>query len=266
MRVPRFVRRATDPVLERARVPIIGGPNRGLWWNLASAGSGYVTGRRAAGQLRFFLDIIAAGEVVWDAGAHHGYVAMAFARRVGRLGEVHAFEPGERNRRILQRHVTWNGLGRIRVHPHALGSENGTVRFGGSSTSRTLAIGAGSELVSVRTMKSMIDSGQAASPDFIKVDVENAEADLLEGAGDALPLAACMVIGMHSRASDQRCTALLRAAGFTCHASPELAACREGEWHGDPDLLCVGPSVAADRVARVDAIARAAGYRTDVSP
>jgi FkbM family methyltransferase len=263
MRFPRTVRRLTDPVLERARIPILSGPNRGRWWNLSSAGSGYVSGRRAAGQLRFLLDLVEPMQVAWDVGAHHGYVALALARRVAAAGRVHAFEPGERNRRLLQQHVDWNGLRQVRVHDCALGRENGTARFGGESTSKTLALGAGTETVHVRTVKWMIESGAAAVPDFLKVDVEDAEADLLEGAADALPLGACMVIAMHSRASDQRCSTVLRDAGFRCYASAGLRTVRGATWNGDPDLCCIGPHVPPERAARIARVAVAAGFLSD---
>jgi FkbM family methyltransferase len=260
MRLPRAVRQLTDPLLERVRVPVLGGPNRGRWWNLASAGSGYASGRRASGQLRLLLDLAQPGDCVWDVGAHHGYVSLALARRVGATGVVHAFEPGERNRRILQRHVRWNRASNVLVQPFAVGAADGAARFGGESTSKTMAIGAGSETVQVRTLASLIGSGMAAPPDFMKVDVENAEADLLLGAGAALPRGVCMVIGMHSRESDQHCSALLHAAGFTCYASPELLACRNGAWDGDPDLLCIGPAAGPDRLARTALLADAAGF------
>jgi FkbM family methyltransferase len=260
VRVPRVVRRATDPLLERLPVPVLAGPNRGRWWNLASAGSGYASGRRSPGQLRFLLDLAQPGDCAWDVGAHHGYVSLALARRVGAAGVVCSFEPGERNRKMLQRHVAWNRAINIAVHPFALGAADGTASFGGHSTSKTLAIGAGSETVQVRTISSLIASGICAPPDFMKVDVENSEADLLAGAGAALPPTLCMVIGVHSRDSDRRCAALLRAACFTCYASPGLMACRTGAWVGDPDLLCIGPAAPADRRAHAIAIAEGAGF------
>jgi FkbM family methyltransferase len=259
MRVPRALRRLTDPVLERTPVPVLGGPNRGRWWNLASAGSGYGSGRRAAGQLRLFMDLVEPGQVVWDVGAHHGYVTLALSRQVGTAGAVHAFEPGPRNRRMLLRHLKWNDAGNVTVHDCALGATDGTVRFGGRSTSRTQAIGAGDDVVQVRTVATMIRGG-APPPDFVKIDVEDAEADLLEGAGDALPRQACIIIGVHSRRSDERCTGILAAAGFRCYASPALGTARAGDWMGDPDLFCIGPAVGEARARRMTACIEAAGF------
>jgi len=64
MKVPRFIRSVTDPVLERIPILIASGVNRGLRWNLASAGHGYGSGRRAAKQLTLIGALVRPGDVV----------------------------------------------------------------------------------------------------------------------------------------------------------------------------------------------------------
>jgi FkbM family methyltransferase len=260
MRTPALIRRVTDPVLERLAVPIIGGVNRGRWWNLASAGSGYASGRRASAQLQLFRALIRPGDCVWDVGAHHGYVTLAAARAAGTGGRVHAFEPGSRNRRILERHLAWNGVDNVTVHGCALGSADGEAHFGGSGTSRTQALGAGGEVVTVRTARTMVRQEGCCPPDVIKIDVEDAEAALLDGAMDVVPPDSVILAAMHSAASDARCSALLREAGFRCHPSAALRAARAGPWFGDPDLLCFGPAVPAARVRPLAGLLAAAGF------
>lgn len=252
MRVPKIIRRITDPVLERVPVPVVGGLNRGRWWNLASAGSGYVNGRRAADQLRLLRALMRPGGVVWDVGAHHGYVTLLAAAEVGPEGQVHAFEPGERNARILERHLRWNRVANAVVHPLALGSFNGEASFGGGNTSKMHALGGGEEKVSVRTAESLVRSGEATAPTFVKIDVEGAEGDVLEGALEVLPPQASLVIAVHSAAADQRCTQLLEARGFELVPSRGLEEARRRGWHYDPDLFCMGPAFeAADRIRRL---------------
>jgi FkbM family methyltransferase len=245
--VPRGLRRFSDPILERVPIPILGGVNRGRWWNLVSAGSGYATGRRAAAQMRFIDQVVQPGDVVWDVGAHHGYVTLAAARRAGTNGRIYAFEPGTRNRRILQRHLAWNAATTVTALPYALGAAPGPARFGGAGTSKTQALGAGNDIVAIRTVESLIASGECAPPDFMKLDVEDAEADVLAGGRNALPHTAALLIGIHSRTSDERCTAWLRDRGFTCFASPRLRAARAGTWDGDPDLFAVGAALHPER-------------------
>ena len=244
MRVPRAVRRLSDPLLERIPVPILGGVNRGCWWNLASAGSGYATGRRAHSQVQLIAALLHPGEIVWDVGAHHGYVSLCAAEQVGPAGAVHAFEPGPRNRKLLMRHVRWNRVRNIEVHPYAMSAFDGSATFGGSGTSKTQCLGSGTQPVLVRTATTLVRSGVCPAPSFVKLDVEGAEANAIEAAVEVLPSYARLVIAMHTREADRRCTTLLEQAGFTLIASQGLLRNRNGQWGGDPDLFAIGPGYA----------------------
>jgi len=203
--------------------------------------------------------LIRPGDVVWDVGAHIGFVTLAVARRAGPTGSVHAFEPSAQNRALLGRHVRWNGLTNVTVHPFALSDADGESAFGGSGTSKMFALGAGTEVVQVRKAATLVAQGLCARPTFMKLDVEGAEAETLAGALEVLPPSARLVIAMHTREADQRCTALLGDAGFTLLPSRELEACRRGTWQSDPDLFCVGPDAIAAGTDDV-AMLRSAGF------
>ncbi len=258
MRAPALIRQVTDPVLERVPVPVVGGENRGRWWNLSSAGSGFASGRRARTQMRVLRTLIRPGDVVWDVGAHHGYVTLLAARRVGPAGRVHSFEPDTRNARILRRHLRWNRVHNAKVHPVALGAEDGTARFGGDSTSKTLALGQGTGRVTVRTGRSLFGAGEADPPSFIKIDVEGAEAQVLQGALDLVATDGLIVVAVHSARADRDCTDLLMEHGFELIPSRPLERARRAGWHGDPDLLCMGPAC-QDQQQVVNAV-RALGF------
>ena len=258
MRVAGAVRRVTDRALERVRVPVLSGLNRGMWWSLVSSGSGYASGRRASAQMAHLASLLRPGDVVWDVGAHHGYVTLCAARRVAQGGAVHAFEPSARNRGILRRHVRWNRLENVTVHPFALSDRNGEARFGGSGTSKMYALGGGAEIVQVRTAASLVAQGDCPPPTFMKIDVEGAEADTLAGALPIIPRTARLMIAMHNAAADERCTALLRDAGFEMTPSRALERCRVGPWRADPDLFCTGPE-AAHRSRDVESL-RSTGF------
>lgn len=227
------------------RVPIVGGVNRGMWWSLMSSGSGYASGRRANEQMRLLSDLMHEGDVMWDIGAHHGYVSLCASRKVGARGFVHSFEPSEMNRGRLSRHVKWNGLGNVSVHGFALSNYNGQCTFGGTGTSKMFSMGGGSETVQVRTGESLVHDHVCRAPTFVKIDVEGAEADTLLGLLPILSSSSRLFIAMHGREVDRDCTALLENAGFSCHPSHELTASRGGAWRSDPDLFCVGREHAA---------------------
>lgn len=243
MRFPRLFRRVLDPLTDRIPVPVIGGPNRGRLWSLASAGSGYGTGRRGAAQIRFLRALIRPGDVVWDVGAHHGYVTLMAAAAVGESGVVHAFEPGERNARMLERHLGWNGARNAMPHRLALGAADGEADFGGGYTSKTQALGRGGERVIVRRGASLVANGDVRPPDVMKIDVEGAEGDVLAGAAEILPSDARLMIAVHSAAADAACREVLTELGFSTFPTDGLERARSGArgWPDDPDLIAVGP-------------------------
>jgi len=258
MRIPASVRRIIDPLVQNLRVPIVGGVNRGLWWSVASSGSGYASGQRAATQMVLIEKLIQAHDVVFDIGAHHGYVTLAAARKVGATGRVYAFEPSRMNRGILMRHVAWNKLVNVSVLPFALSDFEGESRFGGSGTSKMFAMGAGTEIVTVRSAESLLSEGAVVRPDFVKIDVEGAEADTLRGLMPILSPSSRLLIAMHNADADRACTEMLEGAGFSCVASGALENNRRGQWHSDPDLYCAGPEY-AQRASDLEAF-RAASF------
>ena len=243
MRIPAAARRLGDRIVARVPIPIAAGENRGMRWSLASAGSGYGSGRRAPQQMRAMSLLLRDGDVFWDVGAHHGFVVLLAARRVGRSGMVHAFEPDARNRWFLEQHLRWNGLSNVVIHDVAIADYDGESSFGGSGSSKTYSLGGGSSTVRVRTARTLIDGGTAGRPGFVKIDVEGAEADVLRGALPALQPTTRFLVAMHSRAAHDACTALLEAGNHHIVRSAELTkALAGGPWPGDPDLVAFGPA------------------------
>lgn len=242
MRVPGLIRRLTDPLLTPLRVPVISGVNRGRWWSVVSAGSGYASGRRAASEMKILESFIHKGDVVWDVGAHHGYVSLCASRRVGEDGRVHAFEPSKRNRDLLTRHMKWNNCSNVSVHAFALGATDGEDKLGGEGTSKTLALGQGTEVVSVRKASTLVRQGISTLPSFLKIDVEGAEGDVIAGLMEVLPKNARLFIEVHTSGADKQVVELLQGAGFQMYVSKGLKEMRSGvRRNSDPDLYCVGP-------------------------
>ena len=258
MQVPAVVRRVTDPLLSAVRVPVLSGVNRGRWWSLVSAGSGYGSGRRASAQMRRLAALVRPDDVVWDVGAHHGFVTLCAARRVDARGAVHAFEPSAPNRALLCRHARWNRLANTTVHPFALSCYDGESCFGGTGTSKMLALGAGRETVRVRRGDTLVRQGICPPPTFMKVDVEGAEGSAVEGTLAVLPAHARLFIAVHGPEADARCQVLLGGAGFELIPSRALEQSRRGPWRSDPDLFCVGPECGTRE--RDLALLRASGF------
>ena len=148
---------------------------------------------RGGYEAKFHAAMMAAirpGMTLWDVGANVGYYTRQFADAVGPNGSVHAFEPGPRNRIALDREVA--GIANVRVVPVALGAGNGEVRFEECDPetdrigSAAHVVASGGIAVSMRTADAMIADGDVPRPDFVKIDVEGYELDVLRGMSDAL--------------------------------------------------------------------------------
>src|SRR5207247_3936792 len=61
---------------------------------------------------RLFAWLVGSGDTVVDGGAYLGFYMLLAARRVGRFGEVLAFEPNPQTFVLLERNVRKNGYER----------------------------------------------------------------------------------------------------------------------------------------------------------
>lgn len=57
-----------------------------------------------------FQNMVKAGDVVLDIGAHIGYYTLMAAKRVGKQGKVYAFEPSRENCNLLTKNLKINGF------------------------------------------------------------------------------------------------------------------------------------------------------------
>jgi FkbM family methyltransferase len=136
-----------------------------------------------------FMDIIteelAEGMVAFDLGANIGYITLIMANKVGTSGHVYAVEPDPRNFAILNKNIRLNNYSeRISTYQQAISNRNGTCRFFLSSSSNL------GSLRSTNNTKKAIDvkvqTGDTffcdkLQPDFIKMDIEGAEVEAIEG-------------------------------------------------------------------------------------
>jgi FkbM family methyltransferase len=140
-------------------------------------------------EYRAFRAAVRPGAVVLDVGANVGSYTLLFAMWAGPAGRVFAFEPAPEAREGLRRHVALNGLAdRVEIVPAAASSTVGTARFliDGASGANAIAAGvARSATASIDVETTTIDEfceRRHIGPGVIKIDVEGAELDVLEGA------------------------------------------------------------------------------------
>jgi FkbM family methyltransferase len=137
-----------------------------------------------------FRRSIKPGMSVVDVGANIGYYTMLAAHLVGAAGRVTAFEPNSENNRLLLLSRAENGFDQVLLLPFALSDHCGhatfSVAMGSNGGLRPQAEqGLYSPLCEiVPTMR--LDDVYAGPVDFIKMDIEGAEALALAGAGRIL--------------------------------------------------------------------------------
>jgi len=140
--------------------------------------------------IKFFQLFLREGMKVVDAGANVGLYTMISARAVGPRGRVWSFEPNSENCRFIVASAAANGFENIELFPVALGSERGFVYF----TSAIGSNGGMQELAknnaldpSCRIVPQLrLDDIAIPNLDFMKMDVEGAEALLMQGAEHTL--------------------------------------------------------------------------------
>ena len=144
------------------------------------------------GQYRFAADGVSVvarpGDVVLDGGAAGGDTALWFADLVGDAGHVHAVEFAPANLATLADNLAANpGLvPRVTVHECALWDSTGErLRF--SEDGSTTAVGAEGALeVETATIDDVVARAGLERLDFVKLDVEGAEPNVLRGAAETL--------------------------------------------------------------------------------
>lgn len=157
----------------------------------------YVCGTFEPNEFAFLGQVLAPGMVFFDVGANDGYFTLFAARRVGPTGRVIAVEPSSRERINLQRNLDTNRLANVTVVPLALGESKGTASLrlakGAHSGHNTLGNFAHAgvqtdsfEEVVVDTLDAVATRLGLSRVDFIKIDVEGAEASVIDGAKDVL--------------------------------------------------------------------------------
>ena len=126
---------------------------------------------------------IHAGDIVVDMGAHIG----AFSVRAARLaqgGLVYSYEASNKNFALLTENRQLNGLENLYIENSAISNQRGMMPFYTPSDNRILgsllqSTSSFVEMVPTKTFSDIIAEHAIKQIDFLKVDVEGAEFDIL---------------------------------------------------------------------------------------
>ncbi|MDB5255484.1 MAG: FkbM family methyltransferase [Chitinophagaceae bacterium] len=137
------------------------------------------------------LEYIKPGQVVIEAGANNGTETVLLSRLVGPTGKVFAFEPVEHIHNMLQLNLSINHCGNVTAEQKALGESDGELYFNvlpenfcnqgmaGKYDERSVDT---KVLVQQTSIDSLLLQHHIQAIDFIKMDIQGAEIELLKGA------------------------------------------------------------------------------------
>jgi len=166
---------------------------------------GYIYGSWEPVATQVIISSAKPGMCVFDIGAHLGYYSLLLAKCVGPVGRVVSFEPAPGNFCTLQKNVLINNLNNVELINLAAFSKSGTIRMSVPPTDTSsgdwsiIRQANGDSIIKVQTI-SLDQFCQAKSvfPDFLKIDVEGTEYDVLIGGretiGESRPI---MLIELH---------------------------------------------------------------------
>jgi FkbM family methyltransferase len=178
-----------EPLLARRVWRVEQGEGTGLKLHLPQ-NRDYIMGASELPVQRAIADRLRPGDVFYDVGANVGFFSLLAARRVGATGRVCAFEPVPTNAHSVRRNAELNGLHNLRVFEMAAGRENGVADFlltrwdGGGSLSEQAVTPAhvmARTQVRVVSLDGLVAAEALPPPDFVKIDVEGTEMDVLVG-------------------------------------------------------------------------------------
>jgi FkbM family methyltransferase len=171
--------------------------------------------RNDARQLEYFANNVKRGETIIDVGGNVGQYAVLFGTIVGDSGHVISFEPDREARGLMEQNLEINRLGsRVTVEPLALFDTRGTHNFysrPGDSMGSLERAGFGSNAGLTDIQESVVHtvplddylvSNGLSDPDWVKIDAEGAEINVLRGGSRALHGKTTIVCELHPYAWD----------------------------------------------------------------
>jgi FkbM family methyltransferase len=162
-------------------------------------GFGFIP-RSLSPEEKFLLDLDLEGQTVYDVGGYEGIYTLFFSQAAGPAGRVFTFEPNPVNCRKIRENVRLNDLSNVQLIPLGLGSGQSTSKLvfqpneparGTINADYQQSLRQKGDTACIKIDLDSLDHQLASNPllpppDFIKIDVEAAELEVLAGMSQTL--------------------------------------------------------------------------------
>ncbi len=141
-------------------------------------------------EIKFLRRLLQPGHKVVDIGANYGLYALSMAQTVGPSGQVWAFEPASATAALLRESIEANRFGYVTLEQCAMSETEGTAQLSMHSQSELNALihdkesTQPTEAVRLVTLDGYADKCGWEDIDFIKIDAEGEEVNILKGGAD----------------------------------------------------------------------------------
>jgi len=167
---------------------------------------GYMLGTYEPDVVKLIAEIVKAGMVCMDIGAHHGYYSILLSSLVGSDGMVYSFEAASSNFEYLEETICANRLNNIICYNLAVGKKTGTAFLSLADSSSMHRVVTDLKCtdkkkqekeyeVEMTCLDDFVKNEGVKKVDFVKIDVEGMENDVLRGMESVLfymrPLILC---------------------------------------------------------------------------
>lgn len=148
------------------------------------------------------------GDVVVDVGAGTGTEAIVYSEMVGIHGQVFAIESHPETIRSLQTLIEKGGYANIQAHQVAIGNDNGAVWLQNQHAHQKNALMGepdnenGAVYVEMKTLDQFVLENKIEQIDFLKVNIEGAELQMLDGMKQSIHIIRGAAISCHDFIDD----------------------------------------------------------------
>jgi FkbM family methyltransferase len=155
---------------------------RGYKWHVKCLGLEPWLGIYEQQEMGRLKEFVKKGDVFYDLGAHEGMFTLYGSKLVGATGQLFSFEPIEQNLGYLKRHILMNNCQNVKVFQFVVLDKPDTVKLKlGVTFAEGHVSNDGTISIQATSIDDLVYNKNLPAPDVLKIDVQGAEALVLEG-------------------------------------------------------------------------------------